>query len=586
MTEPNRPTVSFPDSPNPALLNDRFVIPDHNPHTRCRRISDVFDRISNAGKGQFGVVLKCQNKITREIVALKRVLMKNETEGFPVTAFREIKIMSQVDHKNVLSLKEVVHSDPSQFNRELGDIFMVFEYMEHDLGGLLNSGKEFTVPEIKCLTKQMFEGLHYLHTKKIMHRDLKVANILLNKKGILKIADFGLSRFTVAKDPKYSRPVCTRWYRPPEVLLGEKAYSFAIDVWSAACVVAELFTGKAILPGGVIDARSEADNDIDQFLETCKLCGSPDPKQWPEVEHCEFSHFILPTQKFPRSVTSSLKRKFVKHCPSGVAFCDYLLVMNPKNRPSANSALDHRFFWEDPMPCLPHEILLDPHREFHDAFTQSRIPKLKRRAATNEDSSRPTFAARPPASQRLTQNKSTPISQPPPPPPPPSQPSSASSSITTKQVEPNSNRQESQQQYQHHQQQRQQLQPQRQQQPHQQPRRDHLSNHGRQIHPHRSQSGFKSLHDSLQQHRQQHRPVQTHKIYPPPPATQIQQQQYLQRLHNGNGNSSNSRPPPPPPSSRPSNGHHLSLQHQQQNQSPSTNAPSTNAPKRAKHIPH
>jgi serine/threonine protein kinase len=128
--------------------------------------------------------------------------MQNEREGFPITALREIKIMKLLNHPNVLHLKEICHEGSSS-KQSSGAIYLIFDFMEHDLGGLLNRQVHFKTPEIICISKQMFEGLHYIHKNKILHRDMKVANLLLSDKGVLKIADFGLARGYDAKNSKY-----------------------------------------------------------------------------------------------------------------------------------------------------------------------------------------------------------------------------------------------------------------------------------------------------------------------------------------------------------------------------------------------
>merc|ERR1719440_805134 len=129
-----------------------------------------------------------------EVVALKRVRMDNEKEGFPITAIREIKILKILNHKNVVRLKEIVTSKGSDYNQGKGSIYMVMEFLEHDLTGLTDAGQKFTVPQIKCYMKQLLEGLAYCHAQKVLHRDIKGSNLLISNDGHLKLADFGLAR--------------------------------------------------------------------------------------------------------------------------------------------------------------------------------------------------------------------------------------------------------------------------------------------------------------------------------------------------------------------------------------------------------
>ena len=140
------------------------------------------------------MVFMAKERSTQEIVALKKVRMDNEKEGFPITAIREIKILQKLKHKNVVNLKEIVTSKAQKANDMKGSIYLVFEYMDHDLAGLADRpGMKFSEEQIKCYMKQLFQGLHYCHTNNILHRDIKGSNLLINNRGILKLADFWVS---------------------------------------------------------------------------------------------------------------------------------------------------------------------------------------------------------------------------------------------------------------------------------------------------------------------------------------------------------------------------------------------------------
>jgi cyclin-dependent kinase 12/13 len=196
---------------------------------------------------------------TGEIVALKKIRMDNEREGFPITAIREIKILKKLHHENVIQLKEIVTSPgrdrddqgKPDNNKYKGGIYMVFEYMDHDLTGLADRpGLRFTVPQIKCYMKQLLTGLHYCHVNQVLHRDIKGSNLLIDNEGNLKLADFGLARsYSHDHTGNLTNRVITLWYRPPELLLGATKYGPAIDMWSVGCIFAELLHAKPILPG-------------------------------------------------------------------------------------------------------------------------------------------------------------------------------------------------------------------------------------------------------------------------------------------------------------------------------------------------
>eukprot|EP01052_Picozoa_sp_SAG31_P030424 SAG31_NODE_3119_length_4656_cov_3.057055_3_plen_238_part_00 len=217
----------------------------------CRTIEEFeYDnKGGQVGEGTYGSVYKAINKETREVVALKKINMQNEKDGFPITAIREIKILARLDHPCVVNLKEIVTSKATDYNRNKGSIFMVFEYMDHDLTGLIDNPKvTFTSYEVKLYMKQMLKGLQYCHSNMVLHRDVKGANMLINNVGQLKIADFGLSR-DYLNDPQqsYTHKVVTLWYRPPELLLGTKKYRAAVDIWSVGIVFAEMLASKPFL---------------------------------------------------------------------------------------------------------------------------------------------------------------------------------------------------------------------------------------------------------------------------------------------------------------------------------------------------
>ena len=200
------------------------------------------------GSGTFGVVYKAVDKTDPNLaeVALKRIRMERETQGFPVTAIREIKLLNLMkNHPNVVHLREIVTFDENNKDKEptlgdkkfeTGDVFMVFEFVDYDLSGLLkSSGLVLTEQHAICYLHQLLEGVKYLHENGVLHRDIKSANLLITKQNVLKIADWGLARSLPEEThhvAKLTNPVVTLWYRSPEVIVGSKRYGKGVDVWS------------------------------------------------------------------------------------------------------------------------------------------------------------------------------------------------------------------------------------------------------------------------------------------------------------------------------------------------------------------
>lgn len=187
--------------------------------------------LEQIGEGTYGKVYKAMNIVNGKIVAMKLTRMENEHQGFPITSLREIKNLQILKHPNIVKLDDVV------FTLGKNRAYLVFEFMNHDLLGLMNNlDMIFSEETIYHIISQVLEGLKYCHEKQIIHRDLKPSNILLNNQGIVKLADFGLSRCWIPDRP-YTNKVISLWYRPIELLLGEEHYKPAVDVWSVGCIM-------------------------------------------------------------------------------------------------------------------------------------------------------------------------------------------------------------------------------------------------------------------------------------------------------------------------------------------------------------
>jgi len=338
-------------------------------HNNCRTTA-IFEKLEQVGAGTYGQVWRARERDLpdSEIVALKRIRMETENEGFPITAIREIKILNQLSTvDSIIKLKEVVVSSEKEVE-DGNAVYLVFEFMDHDLSGLLDSDGFkgiMSLAQIKGYMKQLLTGLLYLHTANIIHRDIKTANLLVNNKGQLKLADFGLARplLSAQSKGKYTNRVITLWYRPPELLLGDVHYGPAIDMWSAGCVLAELLDKRSPFQQSKIESEQ-----IDLIW---RLVGSPTSESWPEAENLPLYSTMKPKRNFP----PQLKNKYAIHGEETVGLLEGLLCLNPNKRFTAEAALDHEFFFVDPLPLEPHQIPVY-HVSSHE-FTAKRRKKEK-----------------------------------------------------------------------------------------------------------------------------------------------------------------------------------------------------------------
>ncbi|PSS02505.1 kinase-like domain-containing protein [Coniella lustricola] len=286
------------------------------------------------GAGTYGKVFKALHVYTKNLVALKRIRMEGERDGFPVTAVREIKLLQSLRHINIVALLEVMV--------EKNECYMVFEYMSHDLTGILNHPTfKLDAAHKKHLSKQLFEGLDYLHQRGVLHRDIKAANILVSSDGILKLADFGLARFYAKRRQlDYTNRVITIWYRSPELLLGETQYSPAVDIWSAACVMVEIFTTRPIFPGD--------GGEISQLDKIYAMLGTPHKSEWPGLIDMPWFELLRPGVRKPSMFAEQYKDK-LPH--AAFALMIEMLRYDPAKRPSAAQILEHAYFTEEePAP--------------------------------------------------------------------------------------------------------------------------------------------------------------------------------------------------------------------------------------------
>ena len=213
---------------------------------------DRYEKLENIGEGTYGVVYKARDTQTGEIYALKKIKLETEQEGIPSTAIREIALLKELQHPNIVRLVNVLHTDKK--------LTLVFEYLDQDLKKLLDTSVQgFTDIQIKVnhhIVKpfqsylwQLLAGIAKCHQHKVLHRDLKPQNLLINREGILKLADFGLARAFGIPVKNFTHEVVTLWYRAPDILMGSKNYSTSVDIWSVGCIFAEIVNRKPLFAG-------------------------------------------------------------------------------------------------------------------------------------------------------------------------------------------------------------------------------------------------------------------------------------------------------------------------------------------------
>ncbi|KAF8368326.1 cdk-9, partial [Pristionchus pacificus] len=364
---------------------DKFKLPYMN-DVSC------YEKLLKIGQGTFGEVFKARCKKSGRMVALKKILMENEKEGFPITALREVKMLQQLKHQHITELIEICSSKSGNPQKERATFYLVFTFCEHDLAGLLSNKKvQLTMTHCKTLMKHLLSGLHQIHHSSILHRDMKAANVLITRDGVLKLADFGLARpIFKQRNHLYTNRVVTLWYRPPELLLGEREYGPAIDIWGAGCIMAELWTRAPILQG---------DTEHKQLQLISQLCGSIVPHVWPEVERLPLYRTMELPQNLNRIVTTRLG-SIIKE-QNAVNLIDRLLTLDPTKRGSAEEALDHTFFFTAPEPKEDvRDLMAGIHQSLFE-YTQGRGAHAGRGRGGGQPHNGPVRAPNPPRQNNL-----------------------------------------------------------------------------------------------------------------------------------------------------------------------------------------
>lgn len=294
-------------------------------------IANSYAKVEKVGEGTYASVFLARSINTGQKVAIKKIKIVSNENGMDVTAIREVKFLKELNHSNVIKLVDVFSSGSRSPSLNL-----VLEFLDTNLEALIKDRTLiFTQADIKSWMAMLCRGLEYCHRYWVLHRDLKPNNLLISPQGELKIADFGLAREHGDPGARMTHQVVTRWYRPPELLLGSRAYSSAVDMWSVGCIFAELMLRVPYLPG---------ESDADQLITIFKALGTPTDKDWPGHKSLpEYTAF----EQYPKSNLADL---FLAASPEALDFLQKMLLFDPLKRLSANQALHHAYFKQGPPP--------------------------------------------------------------------------------------------------------------------------------------------------------------------------------------------------------------------------------------------
>ncbi|KAK4218119.1 kinase-like domain-containing protein [Rhypophila decipiens] len=320
--QPDTSPSSTSQTPNSAPDSQRQQ--RHKDRMDGKRHPNSFQQLEKLGEGTYATVFKGRNRSDGNYVALKEIHLDSE-EGTPSTAIREISLMKELKHENIVALHDVIHTE--------NKLMLVFEFMDCDLKKYMDTNGDrgaLKPATIKSFMYQLLLGIDFCHKNRVLHRDLKPQNLLINKKGQLKLGDFGLARAFGIPVNTFSNEVVTLWYRAPDVLLGSRTYNTSIDIWSAGCIMAEMYTGRPLFPGTTNE---------DQLVRIFRIMGTPTERTWPGLT--QFTEYKPNWQMY---ATQPLSTILPQIDPAGIDLLSQMLQLRPELRISADAALKHPWF--------------------------------------------------------------------------------------------------------------------------------------------------------------------------------------------------------------------------------------------------
>ncbi|KAI0344076.1 Pkinase-domain-containing protein [Trametopsis cervina] len=337
-------------------------------------------QLEKLGEGTYATVYKGRSRTTNEIVALKEIHLDAE-EGTPSTAIREISLMKELKHVNIVRLYDVIHTETK--------LVLIFEYCERDLKKYMDAHGDRGALEpntVRSFMYQLLKGTAFCHENRVLHRDLKPQNLLINRKGELKLGDFGLARAFGVPVNTFSNEVVTLWYRAPDVLLGSRTYSTSIDVWSCGCIFSEMISGVPLFRG--------RDNQ-DQLLHIMRIIGTPSEAVIRKITS-EAGDTTAVQKQFPRYPKIPFSQILPKASPQALDLLERLLQFDPHKRISAAEALNHPYFTAQgqlPYPMPAPGSMAPPSFNFPHPHQQAQQQQQQQAAAAQQQQQQQAHAA-------------------------------------------------------------------------------------------------------------------------------------------------------------------------------------------------
>lgn len=323
---------------------------------------EKYENLGLVGEGSYGMVLKCKHKETGQVVAIKKFLESEDDKMVKKIAMREVRMLKQLRHENLVNLIEVF--------RRKKRLYLVFEFVDHtvldDLERCPNGLDEDTVRKVLY---QVLKGVEFCHLHNIIHRDIKPENILVSKGQVVKLCDFGFARTLAQPGEAYTDYVATRWYRAPELLVGDTKYGRAVDIWAVGCLVAEMLTGEPLFPG---------DSDIDQLYHIVKCFGNLTQRH----REIFYKNPLFVGMRLPEvRETEPLEKKFPRLSPLALDLMKQCLRLDADDRPTCSQLLRSEFFQKDGFAQkFIQELKARIQKESHDN------PLMKNQRRTGSDS--------------------------------------------------------------------------------------------------------------------------------------------------------------------------------------------------------